>query len=125
MEFLDILEYDAEHNEENLSLNELLECYLDLQQEGFKEIKLDKTIFLFKIEGKHIDYHTVNAAPKKEYINNLKYFMCALKNRGYKTASTELTNLKLKAFVKRYFSHNTIIEDDKAITFLDVEIENG
>lgn len=116
------MEHDAKYIEDNLPVGVMLDAYLERKQEGYNEIQIDKTIFLFKIKDKHIDYHTINAAPRQEYIDNINLFMTGLRNIGYESASTDLTNSKLKSFIKRYFSHNTVIQDDKAITFLSVEI---
>ena len=118
MNLLEILQHDALHNQEDVDLEEMVESYYSLLQEGFYQLKKDKTVFMAKPEDNVIFYHTANAAPRSEYVDNLNKFFTFLSLKGYTAAYTILNNPKLKVIAKRYLNDNTIILDDKAITFL-------
>ena len=118
MNLLEILRHDALHNQEDVDLEEMVENYYSLLEEGFYKLSEDKTVFMAKPEDDVIFYHTANAAPRSEYVDNLHKFFTLLSLKGYKAAYTTLENPKLKSFVKRYLKDSTIILDGKAITFL-------
>lgn len=119
MTLLDILEWDGVHNQESLDLNEMIEYYNYLVEDGFKPLITNKTLFMLKVEDNVMHYHTMNAASKEEFISSMKDFLDGVKEAGYKAAYTDLENRKLRAFVKRYMGSSTSIVDDKAITFLN------
>lgn len=117
MNLLEILKYDALHNQNGIALDEMIEAYNELKEEGFQLYRQDKTIFMAKVVDGLVFYHTINAAPRYEYIDNLNKFFTLLHLKNFKAAYTTLENPKLKSFVKRYLK-NTVVVEDKAITYL-------
>mgnify|MGYP000996092872 CR=1 FL=1 len=118
MNSLEILLHDVKYNQDGLSLEEAIENYQEKLQEGFRPLLNNNTIFLIKAEDNVVCYHSINAAPKQTYINNIYSLIELLRLQGYKAAYTTLTNPKLRAFVKRYFK-DSIIVDDNSIMFLN------
>ena len=93
-----------------------LKSFYYYMENGYWALKYDKTLFVTKKNGDVIEYHTYNAGSLPEYIDASYKFARNLK--GAKKAITTVTNPKLAAIVKRYFSKTTIIHDGFAITDL-------
>ena len=118
MTFLEILRYDSKNNQDDVSLEDMLESYENLKQKGFYELKTDKTIFMIKPKDSTVFYHTANAAPRQEYLQGLKEFYSALSSKGYKVAYTTLENPKLKTLINKYLKDSTFIIKEYAVTLL-------
>lgn len=119
MTLSEILEWDREYNQDDVSQEQMEYYYNYLVADNFKPVIRNNTLFLVKVEDKVVHYHTMNAAPKKVFVENLKGFFSAVKSEGYKAAYTNLENTKLIPFVRKYFGDSTSVVDDKAITFLN------
>jgi len=117
MYLLDVLRHDVEHNQDGLSLEDAIETYQDRLKEGFVPFIKNDTLFLLRFDDDVVFYHSINAAPRQAYIDNIYYLVEVLRSKGYKAAYTELTNPKLKAFVKRYFKDSIIIDDYSIMFF--------
>jgi hypothetical protein len=118
MDTLQILLHDSIHNQKDTTFDEMVEAQESLVEEGFQQLRQNNTLFMAKQEGDVVFYHTANADPMTKYVNNLNSFYTLLKLKGFRAAYTTLENPKLSSLVKRYFKDNTVIIEDKAVTFL-------
>jgi len=112
----EIIEADVLKNHEGVTVEEAKSKFNEYVDKGFEVKKIGDTVFLYKAGKTKVYYHSVNAAPMKQYVDNLEKFFKGLK--GYTVAGTKLTNPKLEGLAKRYMRGIITIKDGYAIADL-------
>lgn len=112
----EIIKIDLEKNYPDLSLEEGLEIFQSYLADGYSVEQINNTLFVYTVDGDVVQYHSINADPLKQYINNVKEFFAMMSDK--KKAITTLDEPRLQSVVRRYFSDIIVIHGEYAITNL-------
>lgn len=119
MKVLDIIRADTLNNHPGASPSSSHKKVLLYLQSGYTLYKAGDTVVIYKAFGDTIKYHSINAAPIREFVNNGHRFFNEISD--YSAAyTTVMTRPQLEVIVRRYFKKSTIIRRGKAITNLRI-----
>lgn len=116
MDIKEIIEADIAKNHEGVNAEQAMKIFNSYLNDGYEAKKINDTVFIYKANKDTVNYHSINAAPMKDYVANVMEFFETIKE--YDVAVTPLTNPKLKGLIKRYLPKLVHIEGDYAITDL-------
>ena len=117
MKIIDIITADALNNHPGTSADSSHKKVLLYLQSGYTLYKAGDTVVMYKAFGDTVKYHSINAAPVRDFVNSGHRFFNEISE--YAAAyTTIMTRPQLEVVVRRYFKKSTVIRRGKAITNL-------
>lgn len=92
----EIIAADAAKNHKDIPLEKHIERIGGVLANGGQIVQQGNTLFMFKADKKgSVEFHTYNADPADQYLENIRTFFRMLKKIGAKMAHTQYKNPKL------------------------------
>lgn len=114
MEAMQILEYDAKHNQK-MPFSAVVDIISkEINEEHAQIVREGNTLFIMKTLPNGVcEFHSFNADPKENFIKNVIAFLKLLERLRYSSAITPFANPALEHIAKKYLSDKFDIEVHK------------
>jgi len=101
-----IIRHDAEHNQEDMSLEEIVaQINHEINNEGARLVQEGDTLIIFKTkEDGSCEFHCFNADTPDNLAKNVVTFLTLAKKLGYQSASTPYKNPAVSHLIKKFFT---------------------
>jgi hypothetical protein len=101
-----IIKHDAEHNQEDMSLDEIVaQINHEINNEGARLVQEGNTLIIFKTkEDGSCEFHCFNADTPENLAKNVVTFLTLAKKLGYPSASTPYKNPAVSHLIKKFFT---------------------
>lgn len=101
-----IIKYDVEHNQENMTLGEFVaQISNEVENKNARLVREGNTLIVFKTVGKDsCEFHCINADTPNNLASNVLKFMELAKKLGFSKAFTPYKNPAVSHLIKKFFT---------------------